>query len=187
MQVQAWQMVAPGAPLERVEREVDERALPADRALVEVAGCGVCHTDLGFLYEGVRTRHPLPLTLGHEIAGRVVAAGADGAALVGRAVVVPAVVPCGRCEACRAGRGAICPAQFFPGNDDHGGFASHVVVPCRGLCVVDEARLAAAGVSLAALSVVADAVSTPYQAIVDAGLAPGDLAMFVGAIGRAHV
>ncbi|MBX3268804.1 MAG: 6-hydroxycyclohex-1-ene-1-carbonyl-CoA dehydrogenase [Sandaracinaceae bacterium] len=183
MQVQAWQMVAPGAPLERVAREVDERALPGDRVLVEVAGCGVCHTDLGFLYEGVRTRHPLPLTLGHEIAGRVVAAGADGADLLGRAVVVPAVVPCGRCDACRAGRGAICPRQFFPGNDDHGGFASHVVVPSRGLSVVDEARLAAANVSLASLSVVADAVSTPYQAIVDAGLAPGDLAVFVGAGG----
>ncbi len=164
----------------RSTREIDVEALEGDQALVEVAGCGVCHTDLGFLYDGVRTRHALPLTLGHEISGRVVAAGPDAAELVGRAVVVPAVVPCGECGACKAGRGAICPAQVFPGNDEHGGFASHVVVPGRGLCPVDEEKLLAAGIPLSTLSVIADAVSTPYQAIVNAGLEAGDLAIVVG-------
>ncbi|HEX7421462.1 MAG TPA: alcohol dehydrogenase catalytic domain-containing protein, partial [Thermoanaerobaculia bacterium] len=43
--------------------------------VVEVAGCGLCHTDIGFAYDGVPTRHPLPLVLGHEISGRVVDAG----------------------------------------------------------------------------------------------------------------
>jgi len=166
--------------MERTERAFDPGSLADGQALVEVAGCGVCHTDLGFLYDGVRTRHALPLTLGHEIAGRVVAAGAESSALVGRAVVVPAVIPCGDCEACAAGRGAVCGAQFFPGNDDHGGFASHVVVPARGLCVVEEERLAASGVPLSALSVVADAVTTPYQAILNADLRPGDVAVFIG-------
>ena len=42
---------------------------------VAIAGCGVCHTDLGYYYDGVRTNAPLPLALGHEISGRVVAAG----------------------------------------------------------------------------------------------------------------
>jgi 6-hydroxycyclohex-1-ene-1-carbonyl-CoA dehydrogenase len=181
--VRAWDAVAPGEPMVLATREIDEGALAGDRALVEVAGCGVCHTDLGFLYEGVRTRHPFPLTLGHEIAGRVVAAGPDARHLVGHAVVVPAVVPCGQCDACLAGRGAICPAQVFPGNDDHGGFASHAVVPGRGLCVVDEARLHACGVKLSTLSVIADAVSTPYQALSNAELRAGDLAIFVGAGG----
>ncbi len=95
-------------------------------------------------------------------------------------MVVPAVIPCGTCEACRRGRGAVCPNQFFPGNDDHGGFASHVVVPGRGLCPVDEDRLAASGLDLAMLAVVADAVTTPYQAILNAGLEPGQVAIFVG-------
>ncbi|MCA9607510.1 MAG: 6-hydroxycyclohex-1-ene-1-carbonyl-CoA dehydrogenase [Myxococcales bacterium] len=178
--IRAWDAVAVGEPMVRATREVDESTLSGDQALVEVAGCGVCHTDLGFLYDGVRTRHPLPLTLGHEIAGRVIAAGPDAKTLVGRAVVVPAVVPCGECDACLAGRGAICTAQIFPGNDDHGGFASHVVVPGRGLCPVDETRLAASGLKLSTLSVIADAVSTPYQAILNSGLRAGDLAIFVG-------
>lgn len=180
MEVHSWQMVGGDRPLERSTRTVDPATLEGDQALVEVAGCGVCHTDLGFYYDGVRTRHDLPLTLGHEISGRVIAAGPESEALVGRQVVVPAVIPCGECEPCRAGRGAICSKQFFPGNDDHGGFASHVVVPGRGLCVVDDEKLAASGVDLPMLSVIADAVTTPYQALLNSGLREGDVAIFIG-------
>ncbi len=131
-----WQMTAVGAPLERVEVELP--APTEGQALVRVAGCGVCHTDLGFYYDGVRTRSPLPLTLGHEISGVVESAGEGAEHLVGKAVVVPAVLPCGECDACKAGHGSICPGQIMPGNDDQGGFASHVVVPARGLAVVDD-------------------------------------------------
>ncbi len=180
MDIHCWQMTAPERPLERATRTVEPSSLTGDQVLVEVAGCGVCHTDLGFLYSGVRTRHALPLTLGHEIAGRVVAAGPDAAHPVGQAVVVPAVIPCGTCPACLAGRGAICADQFFPGNDDHGGFASHVLVPGRGLCPVDEAALAASGLALSTLAVIADAVTTPYQAIRNAGLQAGDVAIIIG-------
>jgi len=179
-EIHCWQMVGPDQPLSRSQRTFDPSSLEGDQVLVEVAGCGVCHTDLGFLYDGVRTRHELPLTLGHEISGRAVSAGPDSKHLVGRAVVVPAVIPCGECEPCKAGRGAICGQQFFPGNDDHGGFASHVVVPGRGLCVVDEDALSASGVELATLSVIADAVTTPYQALLNADLSDGDVAIFIG-------
>ena len=48
-----------------------------DEILVKVAACGVCHTDVGFAVEGVPTRHPLPLILGHEISGRVIRTGAN--------------------------------------------------------------------------------------------------------------
>jgi 6-hydroxycyclohex-1-ene-1-carbonyl-CoA dehydrogenase len=68
----------------------------------------------------------------------------------------------------------------MPGNDVHGGFATHLTVPARGLCAVDEARLARAGLALADLSVVADAVTTPYQAVVQAGVGKGDLAIVIG-------
>jgi 6-hydroxycyclohex-1-ene-1-carbonyl-CoA dehydrogenase len=175
-EVRGWMMTAVGAPM--VEHRRDETAGPGE-VLVAVAGCGVCHTDLGFHHDGVATRMALPLTLGHEISGTVVAAGAGAEAWLGRDVVVPAVIPCGTCAACRAGRGSVCPHQVFPGNDVHGGFASHVRVPARGLCPVPARN----GHDLAALSVVADAVSTPYAAIQRSGLAPGDLAVFVGAGG----
>jgi GNAT superfamily N-acetyltransferase len=59
---------------------------------IRVAGCGLCHTDLGFAFDGVRTHRPLPLILGHEIAGVVEATGPGAEAWLGQAVVVPAVV-----------------------------------------------------------------------------------------------
>jgi 6-hydroxycyclohex-1-ene-1-carbonyl-CoA dehydrogenase len=71
----------------------------------------------------------------------------------------------------------------MPGNDIEGGFASHIVVPARGLCEVDPVRLAAAGLTLAEVSIVADALTTPFQAVRRAGVEPGCLAVVVGAGG----
>ena len=180
MRIRSWTVQTPGEPMIPATRE--EAPGPSE-VLVRVAGCGVCHTDLGFHFEGVPTRHGFPLTLGHEIAGTVVETGADAAEWLGAAVVVPAVIPCGSCPACQAGRGAVCAAQIFPGNDVHGGFADLVRVPALGLCRVpdlDDPEVNRAGVDLASLAVVADAVTTPYQAIWRSGLAAGDLAVFVG-------
>jgi len=156
-----------------------------DEVVVEIAGCGVCHTDLGYYYDGVRTKHDLPLTLGHEISGRVVDAGANVTGWIGRAVIVPAVIPCGKCDVCRRGKSTICPNQKMPGNDIHGGFASHIVVPATGLCGIDETRLAAARVELPDVSVIADAVTTPYQAVTQAAVGRGDLVIVngVGGVG----
>lgn len=180
MKIRSWMVPAPGEPM--VETERDDSPAPG-QVVVEVAGCGVCHTDLGYHYDGVPTRHPFPLTLGHEISGRVVEAGDGADAWIGRDVVVPAVIPCGTCPACEAGRGSVCPKQIFPGNDVHGGFATHVVVPARGLCAVPDLGDTAVnphGIELTELSVIADAVSTPYEAIRRSGLEAGDLAVFVG-------
>ena len=175
-----WMFTAPGAPLQRA----DFVAHPgAGEVVVAVAGGGVCPTDLGYSYDGVRTNQPLPLALGHEISGRVVTAGAGAEAWLGRAVIVPAVLPCGECDLCRRGLTTICRSQKMPGNDIQGGFGSHIVVPARGLCPVDEQRLAKAGLTLAQVSIVADALTTPYQAVRRAGVEPGDLAVVVGAGG----
>ena len=146
-----------------------------DEALVKVAGCGVCHTDIGFWHNGVRTKKILPLTLGHEISG-IVLEGPDH--LIGKNVIIPAVLPCGECELCKKGRSNICQNQLMPGNDFHGGFASHIVVPYRNLCVVPDKVLE--NYSLQQLAVVADAISTPYQVMKKSELEPGDLAIIVG-------
>jgi 6-hydroxycyclohex-1-ene-1-carbonyl-CoA dehydrogenase len=176
VQFQGWEMTAVKAPMREATRTVE--ALGEGQVLIRVAGCGVCHTDLGFRDDGVPTRHPLPLILGHEISGTVVEAGAGAESHLGHDVVVPAVMPCGACPQCLAGRGSICPKQIFPGNDIDGGFATHVVVPADGLCRVPS--LEGTGVALPDLSVVADAVTTPYQSILRSGLVPGDVAIFVG-------
>ncbi|HXV64140.1 MAG TPA: 6-hydroxycyclohex-1-ene-1-carbonyl-CoA dehydrogenase [Vicinamibacteria bacterium] len=180
MRITSWVFEAPGKPMVPLERDVQPGR---GEVLVQVAGCGVCHTDLGFVYGGVRTRHPLPLCLGHEVSGRVVEAGTDAESWLSKDVIVPAVIPCGRCAACKAGRASVCPHQVFPGNDVHGGFATHLAVPARGLCRVPDLLDPGknpSGADLQSLSVIADAVSTPYQAVRQSGLGEGDLAVFVG-------
>jgi 6-hydroxycyclohex-1-ene-1-carbonyl-CoA dehydrogenase len=178
----SWQMTEPGKPLAKVEAPIPQPG-PGE-VLVKVAGCGVCHTDLGFYYDGVRTKSPLPLTLGHEISGIVTDAAPDAAGWEGKAVIIPAVMPCGECDVCNRDLGNICTTQKMPGNDIQGGFASHIVVPAKQLCPVpvdDQYRpVGQAEVSLAQMSVIADALTTPYQAVVDAGLSADDTAIFIG-------
>ena len=175
-----WQMNRANAPLVRTDVAFEPGA---GEVVVAVAGCGVCHTDLGYFYDGVRTNQPLPLALGHEISGRVVATGPGAGAWQGKAVIVPAVLPCGECDHCVRGLSTICRGQKMPGNDIQGGFASHIVVPARGLCEVDLARLARTWLTLADVSIVADAVTTPYPAVHRAGVRPGSLVVVVGAGG----
>ncbi len=180
IQAHRWLMTAVNTPLERAAFHAEPG--PGE-VVVAIAGCGVCHTDLGYFYDGVRTKQPLPLALGHEISGKVVATGAGAERWMGKAVIVPAVLPCGECDLCSRGLGTICPHQKMPGNDIQGGFATHIVVPGRGLCEVDESRLARAGLTLADVSIVADALTTPYQAVRRAGVKAGSLAVVVGAGG----
>lgn len=177
--IATWRMERPGA-LACVELPLPP--LAPGEVVVAVAGCGVCHTDLGFFFEGVATVNKPPLTLGHEISGTVI--GGEPAWL-GREVIVPAVLPCRSCWLCKTGRGNRCLAQKMPGSSlgVYGGFSSHIVVPAVDLCPVPDRR----GLDLAKLAVVADAVTTPYQAAMRADLRPGDNVIVVGAAGGVGV
>lgn len=166
---------AQNEPLERRDFIIDR--IEADQVVVEVAGCGLCHTDLGFMSGNVQTKHELPLILGHEISGKITATGADAKRWQGNNVIIPAVLPCGECNLCKDDRDNICRNQKMPGNDFNGGFASHVVVPSRFLCELPK-NLGEFKVSQ--LSVISDAVTTPYQSLIRSGLKAGDLAIVIG-------
>lgn len=168
-----WHMVNPKEPFQLTEKSFPD--LESGEVLVKVAGCGVCHTDLSFWYFGVKTRHELPLVLGHEISGTVIAGEKDW---IGKNVIIPAVLPCGECAMCKKGRSNICRNQLMPGNDFDGGFASHIKVPARFLCPVPEEVISK--YALEQLSVIADAVSTPYQVVLKSELEPDDLAIAIG-------
>jgi 6-hydroxycyclohex-1-ene-1-carbonyl-CoA dehydrogenase len=167
-------MESPNEPLVRREWTID--SVGSDDAVVAIAGCGLCHTDITF-YTGAVKTNVSPVILGHEISGTVVAAGDNFKSFEGKQVIVPAVLPCGECDLCRAGRGNICRAQKMPGNDFDGGFASHVVTPARYLCELPENL---GNCELHELSVIADAVTTPYQSLLKSGLDEGDLAIVIG-------
>jgi 6-hydroxycyclohex-1-ene-1-carbonyl-CoA dehydrogenase len=185
--IQTWQMVHPTTfnketkettpgKLEKTEIPVPE--LAPGEVLVEVAGCGVCHTDLGYFYDGVPTVSKPPLTLGHEISGTVVA-GDD--AWIGKEVIIPAVMPCRQCILCKTGRGNRCLNQKMPGNSLglYGGFSSHIPAPAVDLCEIKDRG----DTPLAHLAVVADAATTPYQAAKRADLQPGDNVVVIGITG----
>ncbi len=166
-------MVERDADFELIESPLPE--IKENEALIEIAGCGVCHTDISFWHYGVKTKQELPLTLGHEISGTVI----DGPEnWKGKKVIIPAVLPCGECELCRNERSNICQNQLMPGNDFDGGFATHIVVPYRYLCPVPENILEK--YALEQLSVIADAISTPYQVIDKSELQEGDFAIVIG-------
>ena len=173
--IETWQMVEPGK-LER--KSIDAPKLQPGEVMVEIAGCGVCHTDLGYFYDGVPTVNKPPLSLGHEISGTVIAGEPDW---VGKEVIIPAVMPCNNCPICAAGRGNRCLAQKMPGNsmEIYGGFSSHIVVPAADLCPVPGRD----GVPLSHFAVIADAVTSPYQAAMRAEVKPGDLTIIIGITG----
>lgn len=147
--------------------ELAEVAVPTPRGrevLVEVQAVGLCHSDLFVMScEPDVLPYRLPLTLGHEVAGKVVATGEEAdASLVGRAGVVHGVWSCGECHNCRRGQDNHCVAlegRVGCGLGRDGGLASHVLLP--------DARhfVPAHDVPATALAPLADAGLTAYHAI----------------------
>lgn len=168
-----WEMIETDKDFVRKECDIPE--IEENEAIVKVAGCGVCHTDLSFWHYGVQTKKTLPLTLGHEISGTVVVGNSS---IIGKNVIIPAVLPCGNCELCNNGRSNICRNQLMPGNDFDGGFASHIKVPSKYLCEVGNEVLKK--YPLETLSVIADAISTPFQVVKKSELKEGDFAIVIG-------
>ncbi|MFH1421510.1 MAG: 6-hydroxycyclohex-1-ene-1-carbonyl-CoA dehydrogenase [Planctomycetota bacterium] len=182
--ISTYQMTSPWTvnpeTKEKVQGKIEKTSIPIPQlqpgeVLVEVKGCGVCHTDLGYFYDGVPTVVKPPLTLGHEISGVVVVGDAK---LVGKEVIIPAVMPCNKCPICAAGRNNRCLNQKMPGNSlgNYGGFASHIPVPAEDLCIVENRG----EMPLEWLAVIADAVTTPYQAAKRADLKDGDRVIVIG-------
>jgi D-arabinose 1-dehydrogenase-like Zn-dependent alcohol dehydrogenase len=137
----SYQVEAFGKPLAQVIRETP--APQGSEVIVKVGSCGVCHSDV-HLHDGyfdlggdakldmTRTVQP-PRTLGHEIAGVVVAVGPDvkpeqGVKVGDRRVVFP-WIGCGACSLCAAGNEHLCNKPAALGIHRDGGFADHVSVP----------------------------------------------------------
>jgi propanol-preferring alcohol dehydrogenase len=158
----AYRLLDWGGPVELVEVPVPT---PRGRqVLVEVRAVGLCHSDLFVMTcEPGTLPYDLPLTLGHEVAGRVVAVG-EGAdrSLLGRDGVVHGVWSCGECHNCRRGRDNHCVAlegRVGCGLGRDGGLAHYVLLP-------DERHFVAAdGVPPTVLAPLADAGLTAYHAI----------------------
>ncbi|GGS11619.1 oxidoreductase [Micromonospora fulviviridis] len=179
--MRAIRMTAPGV-LEQVE--VPTPTAGPGEALLRVAAVGACHSDLHIL-DAPAGLFPVPMTLGHEIAGTVdqLGPGVTGWSAGDRAAVY-GIIGCGRCRACV--RGAENQCRVVPvggiGLSRDGGLAEHVVVPASRLLHVGEMDLTQA-------APLTDAGLTPYHAVELARdrLRPGTSCVVIGIGGLGHM
>ena len=121
---------APGQPLH--EADVPQPVPGPQGVLIRVHACGVCRTDL-HVVDGELPEPKLPLVLGHQIVGTVVATGEEVERFVpGDRVGVPWLgYTCGVCRYCRSGRENLCDRARFTGYQIDGGYAAYTVADHR--------------------------------------------------------
>jgi D-arabinose 1-dehydrogenase-like Zn-dependent alcohol dehydrogenase len=137
--MQSYQIVEWGKPVEG--REYPTPRPQGTEVLLKVMYCGVCHSDLhildGYFDLGGGKRFSLdergvklPMTLGHEPLGEVVALGpeAKGVAVGDRRLVYP-WVGCGECAWCKKDQNLLCGKPRTVGTRRDGGYSDHVIVP----------------------------------------------------------
>ncbi|MFC4149681.1 NAD(P)-dependent alcohol dehydrogenase [Micromonospora mangrovi] len=179
--MRAVRMTAPGV-LEQVDVPTPE-AGPGE-VLLRVGAVGACHSDLHIL-DAAEGAFPVPLTLGHEIAGTVdtVGAAVTGWSPGDRAAVY-GIIGCGHCRACLRGLENQC--RVVPvggiGISRDGGLAEYVVVPASRLLHVGDLDLTQA-------APLTDAGLTPYHAIelARSALRPGTTCVVIGIGGLGHM
>ncbi len=127
-----------GGPL--VPRTLPDAVPAAEQVLLDVSACGVCRTDLHLL-DGELPNAKLPLVLGHQVVGRVLAKGDAVQHLqVGQRVGVPWLGwTDGTCRYCLSGRENLCPNARFTGYQLDGGYAERTVADARYCFALPEA------------------------------------------------
>lgn len=127
-----------GQPLQAQDRS--DLIPQGSEVILEVVAAGVCHTDLNMRQGGLDLGHgqrldyaergiELPLVVGHETVGRIVAVGPEAGDLdLAKTYVIYPWCGCGTCDSCLAGDEHLCNAQQFLGIHVDGGYASHIRV-----------------------------------------------------------
>jgi alcohol dehydrogenase, propanol-preferring len=110
--------------------EVPAPVAQTGEVLIDVAACGICHTELDEI-EGRTPPAKLPVILGHQVVGRVKENGPDAQRFhVGDRVGVAWIYSaCGVCLYCRSGRENLCVQFRATGRDANGGYAEEMVAP----------------------------------------------------------
>lgn len=134
--MKAVRLVKVGQPLEMHDIPVPEVG-PQD-VLVKVKAAGICHSDAHYR-AGVSPVRPLPMTLGHEVAGVVEQVGESVAGLqAGDRVCLHYMVTCGNCEYCNMGSEQFCTSGSMIGKYRPGGYAEFISLPARSVFKLPE-------------------------------------------------
>ena len=169
-----------------VVEEAPELEPQPDEVLVRVEACGVCHSDLHMIrgdWPDVAKRTPMPATLGHEVVGRVVHAGAQaqGLAAGARVGVGWLYSTCEVCEFCRDNAENICLYRQVTGLAAPGGFAEYIRIRASHAVPVPESLKAeeAAPLFCAGLTV--------FHALRNCGVQAGQRVAIFGIGGLGHL
>src|SRR6266478_3789953 len=134
--MRAVQLTHIGKALEHADVPIPEIG-PSD-VLIRVAAASICHSDAHYR-AGISRIGSLPLTLGHEIAGRVEKVGAQVANLAaGDRICVHYLVTCGHCVSCKRGQEQFCGHVQMIGKDRDGGYAEFIKTPARNAFVLPD-------------------------------------------------
>jgi acryloyl-coenzyme A reductase len=158
--------------------EVDRPEPGIDDVLVRIHAAGICYHDV--LSRGGKIPGGRPgRILGHEIAGEIVATGADvPAARIGERVVLYQRLFCGACRHCLAGRQDLCRNSRVLGEHGGGGYAEFACVPARNAIAIPD------GLDMTAAALAVCPVGTSVRAALEVGgLAPGQVVLVTGAGG----
>lgn len=169
-----------GRPLRLAERPRPEP--DPGEILLQVDACGVCRTDL-HVVEGDLEPHRQHVVPGHEVVGRVVAAGREGASLRegDRAGVAWLHASCGTCRFCRRGAENLCLGPRFTGWDVDGGYAEYVKAPAAFAYALPEELPAEGLAPLLCAGIIG------YRAWARTGIRPGGRLGLFGFGGSAHI
>ena len=134
--MKAVRLVEVGKPLEEVDVSLPE--IGPSEVLIRVAAAGICHSDAH--YRGSISKiERLPVTLGHEVVGRVEKVGLDVTNVApGDRVCVHYLVHCGSCEFCLRGLEQFCREGQMIGKHRDGGYAEFIKVPARNAFVLPD-------------------------------------------------
>ena len=173
--MKAVRLIEIGKPLETHETPTPTPG--HGEVLVRVKAAGICHSDAHYR-AGASYAGPLPVTLGHEVAGVVAALGPGTTRTrIDERVALHYLVTCGQCHHCNRGQEQFCDTGKMLGKHRDGGYAEYIVVPERGVVPLPEEIPFEVGAIMMCSS------STSFHALRKARLQPGETVAVFGAGG----
>jgi 2-desacetyl-2-hydroxyethyl bacteriochlorophyllide A dehydrogenase len=170
--MKAVQMIGAGQPLQL--HEIPVPAIGERDILVRVRAAGICHSDVHYR-AGRSPVRPLPMTLGHEIAGVVEQIGEYVTSVnMGDRVCLHYNITCGDCYYCSTGNEQFCPNVLMLGHYTSGGYAEYIAVPARNAIALPDEIPFEQGATLMCAS------ATAFHALRKSRLKAGEAAAIIG-------
>ena len=170
--MKAVRLTEVGSPLTLQEIPVPE--IGEKDVLVRVQAAGICHSDAHYR-AGRSPVRPLPMTLGHEVAGVVERIGTGVRNLKqGDRVCLHYNVTCGECSFCSTGNEQFCPRVLMIGHFTNGGYAQYISIPARNALPLPPEIPFAQGATLMCAS------ATAFHSLRKSRLRAGETAAIIG-------